>query len=45
MDIKINGKNIKITQAMKDATNTKLKVLEKFIGENNVSVIVTTRKH
>ena len=44
MNIRVIGKNEKITQPMNDAVKTKLKVLEKFIGNENVSVVVTARK-
>ena len=44
MNIRINGKNIKITPGMKEAVHTKLQVLNKFIGDEDVSVIVTSRK-
>jgi putative sigma-54 modulation protein len=44
MNIRINGKNIKITAAMKESVEQKLQVLDKFIGDENVSVIVTSRK-
>lgn len=41
MNVKVNGKNIKITQPMKDAVESKLGVLEKFIGNIDTSVVVT----
>ena len=44
MNIRVIGKNEKITQPMNEAVKTKLKVLEKFIGDENVSVVVTARK-
>lgn len=44
MNIKTNGKNIKITPAMSEAVESKLQVFKKFIGDKDVSVIVTKRK-
>lgn len=44
MNIKINSKGVKITKGMKEAIETKFEVLEKFLGNEQIRVSISTIK-